>query len=56
MDIQPTGLKNKELKLTQVELFSFFHFKCATTKKSELFSMIHLVNNELFLYHCNPSF
>ena len=30
-------IKVNELKLTQVELFSVFHFKCVATNVSELF-------------------
>ena len=46
-------IKQKELKLTQVELFSFFHFLCVA---SELFCMAHLVSNERFLFHAVFSF
>ena len=42
-------IKRNELKLTQVELFSFFHFMCAAANSSELFCMDHLANNEHFL-------
>ena len=45
-----------ELKLTQVELFRFFHFKCVAADVSELFSMAHLANIERFLYYSNVSF
>ena len=44
-----------ELKLTQVELFSFFHFICVAANASELFCMAHLANIDLFLYHSNLS-
>ena len=30
-------IKVNELKLSQVELFSFFHFMCAAANASELF-------------------
>ena len=30
-------VKVNELKLTQVEIFSFFHFKCAAANVAELF-------------------
>ena len=49
-------IKMNELKLTQAELFLFFPFMCAAANASELFCMIHLANNELFLYHSNLSF
>ena len=45
-----------ELKLTQVELFSFFYFKCVEANVSDLFCMAHLANNERFLYYSNLSF
>ena len=41
-------IKVNELKLTQVELFSFFHFMCAAANASELFCMAHLANIEPF--------
>ena len=41
-------IKVNELKLTQLELISFFHFMCAPANASELFSMAHLANDELF--------
>ena len=41
-------IKVNELKLTQVELFSFFHLMCAASNASELFFMVHLANNECF--------
>ena len=49
-------IKVNELKLTQVELFSFFYFMYAAANASELFCIAHLANNELFLYHSNLSF
>ena len=49
-------MKVNELKLTQVELLSFFHFKCVAANASVLFCMAHLANNERFLYHSNISF
>ena len=45
-----------ELKLTQVQLISFFHFKYVAGNVSELFFMTHLVNNERLLYQSNLSF
>ena len=42
-------IKVNELKLTQVELISFFHFKCVAANASELFCMAHLENNKCFL-------
>ena len=36
----------KELKLTQTELFSFFQFVCVVANASELFFMAHLTNIE----------
>ena len=44
-----------ELKLTQIELFSLFHFMYVTANASELFSMAHLANTERFLYHSKLS-
>ena len=32
-------IKVNELKLSQIELFSFFHFMCAAANASELFCM-----------------
>ena len=49
-------IKVNELKLTQVELFSFFHSMCAAANASESFSIPHLANDECFLYHSNLSF
>ena len=49
-------IKVNELKLTQVELFSFVHFMCAIGYASELFCMAHLGNSESFLYHSNLPF
>ena len=37
-----------ESKLTQGELFYFFHFMCNATNASELFCMVHSANIELF--------
>ena len=48
-------IKVKELKLTEVELFSFFHFMCAAAEVFELFCMVRLANNERCLYHSNLS-
>ena len=50
-------IKVNELKLTQVEVFSFFlNFMCAAAYASELFCMAHLENNGRFLYHSKLSF
>ena len=49
-------MKANELKLTQVQLFSFFPFMCAVANASEMFCMAHLANNERFLYHSNIPF
>ena len=39
-------IKMNELKLSHVELFSFFHFMCVATNASELLCMAHLANIE----------
>ena len=49
-------IKMNELKLTQVELFYFFHFRCVVDNASELFCMAYLADIERFLYHSNLSF
>ena len=49
-------IKVTELKLFQVELFSFFAFMCVAANASELFCMAHLTNIQRFLYHFNLSF
>ena len=49
-------LKVNELILTQVELFSFFHFKSVVAKVSELFCVALQAKNERFLYNSNLSF
>ena len=49
-------IKVNELKLTQTELFKFFHFMCAVANPSELFCMAYLVNIKRFLYYSNLSF
>ena len=43
-------IKMIELKLTEVELFYFFHFMCVATNASELFCMAHLAKIELVFY------
>ena len=43
-------IKVNDLKLTQVELFSFFHFMCVAANASELFYMARLENIERFFY------
>ena len=45
-----------ELKLTDVELFQFFYFKCVVAIAYELFCMAHLANIKRFLYHSKFSF
>ena len=49
-------IKVNEIKLTQTELFSFFHFICATANASELFCMAQIANIVFFLYNSNLSF
>ena len=44
-------IKVSELKGIQVELFTFCHFMYAVANASKLFCMVHLTNNERFLYH-----
>ena len=44
-------IKVNQLKLSQVELLSFFHFMSAAANASQLFCVAHLANNERFLYH-----
>ena len=45
-----------ELKLTQAELFSFFHFMCAAANEFELLCMAYLANDGRFLYRSNLTF
>ena len=40
--------KMNELKLTKVDFFPFFHFKCVAANVSELFCVTYLANNEPF--------
>ena len=49
-------IKVNELKLTHVELLSFFHFMCIDANASELFCMAYLANIERFLYLSKFSF
>ena len=49
-------IKVNELKLTQVELFWFFHFMCVAANASEVFCMAYIANIGRFLYHSNVSF
>ena len=49
-------MKVNELKLTQVELFSFFQLMCVAANASELLCLAHLANVERFLYYSNLSF
>ena len=44
------------LKLTEVELFQFFHFMCVAANAFELLYMAFLANIERFLYHSKLSF
>ena len=39
--------KVNDLKLTQVELISFYHLSCVAANASELFCMAHLANIDL---------
>ena len=41
-------IKVNELKLTQTELFQFFHFMSVSANASELFCMAYLANIERF--------
>ena len=45
-----------EIKLTEVELFSFFHFVWVAANTSKLFCMAHFTDIESFLYHFNLLF
>ena len=49
-------IKVNELKLAQVELFSFFRFMCAAANAFKLFYKAHLANYERLLYNSNFSF
>ena len=49
-------MKVNELILTQVELFSFFHFMYAASNAFELFCVAYFANIERFLYHSNLPF
>ena len=49
-------IKVHALKLTQVQLFSFFHFMFVAANASELFCMAHLANIQRFLNHSDLSF
>ena len=42
-------VKVDELKLTKIELFSFFHFKKVTANAPELFCVVLKTSNERFL-------
>ena len=41
-------IKVNELKLTEIELFSFFRFMCTAANASELFCKAHLANDEKY--------
>ena len=49
-------IKVNELKLTQAELFSFFHFMRVAANASELFCMAYSANIKRVLYHSNLLF
>ena len=49
-------IKVNELKLSQVEFFLFFYFKCVAANVYELFCVVYLAYNEHFLYHSNLLF
>ena len=49
-------MKVNDLKLTQVELFQFFHFMYVAANGCALFCMAYLENIERFLYQSNFSF
>ena len=49
-------IKVNELKLIQIELFSFFLLMCAASNKSQLFCLPYLVNIKRFLYYSNLLF
>ena len=42
-------IKVNELKLSQVELFKFFHFLCVAANATKLFYMVYLANIEHFI-------
>ena len=46
----------QEMKVTQDELLSFFHYMRVAANASESFCMAYLANNERFLYHSSLSF
>ena len=50
------SIKVNELKLTQGELFSFFHIESFAANASELFCMAYLASIERFLHRSNFSF
>ena len=45
-----------DLKLTEVELFQFFHSICVAADAFELIYMFHLANIERFVHHSNLLF
>ena len=49
-------MKVNDLKLTQVELFQFFHFMYVAANGCALFCMAYLGNIERFLYPSNLLF
>ena len=49
-------IKVNDLKITEVELFKFFHLMRVAANASKLFCLAHLANNVRFLYHSNLSF
>ena len=44
-------IKVNELKLTQIEIFSYFHFMYVSANACELFYVAPLENNECLLYY-----
>ena len=49
-------IKVNEFKITQIELFYFFHFICVVANASEFFCMAYLAKIDSFLCHSNLSF
>ena len=43
------SIKVNKLKVTQAELFYFFHFMCVAANAAKLFCMAHLENIECFV-------
>ena len=49
-------IKVIEIKLTKIELFSFFCFMCVAANAFKLLCMTHLENIDRFLYHSDILF